>query len=523
MIKIPNAAHIFKKDKLTDLQVVQYAYRFFKAFNGLAVDLRLSFSERNKSREFFIARSAEDAFRVVEVELNFLYEVLFTKFPVMYSRLGYCSRCFSSLAIIISLVLFYRMEKTNIYGDEFKSADVRITYTFLFGAITLDVYGYIMLIYSNRSLMVLSNSPDEDKSFSLSIFGRIRSWLLKKNIGTLKSRSSWFFLPMMNRRWGESMSTFNLIYYSLHKRPRMRELLYDFFCITRSLDEIWYVDRIRFTIVLRDFIFEELKEKSKIADDLETAKEIFSATGEWVLQKEDYGRETLLPFIVDVDLDECLLMWHIATDLCFYDQEDEPLNKDYRNIAKLISDYMMYLLVMRPDMMTEVVGVGLARFQDTCAEAGRLFRNSNVEPGIHFCGLEKKDPTALQRACESILALNTEVELVTIKGDKGISILSNAAILAKELRNLPQKVKEDEKIDKWFIISKVWVELLSFAATHMRSDSHAQQLGKGGDLVTIVWLLMAHFGLGEHYRSIGDDESSELDVLDFVDVAHEFE
>lgn len=145
-----------------------------------------------------------------------------------------------------------------------------------------------------------------------------------------------------------------------------------------------------------------------MADDLKTAKEIFSATGKWVLQNEDYGRETLLLFLVDVDLDECLLMWHIATDLCFHDQEDEPLNKDNHNIAKLILDYMIYLLVMRSDMMTEVVGVGLARFQDTCAEAGILIRNSNVEPGFHFCGIGKKDPTALQRAYESILAVNTD-------------------------------------------------------------------------------------------------------------------
>lgn len=76
-----------------------------------------------------------------------------------------------------------------------------------------------------------------------------------------------------------------------------------------------------------------------------------------MLQNEDYGRETLHPFLVDVVLDECHLMWHIATDLCFYDQEDEPLSKDYHNLAKLISDYMINLLVMRSDMMTEVVGV----------------------------------------------------------------------------------------------------------------------------------------------------------------------
>ena len=49
-------------------------------------------------------------------------------------------------------------------------------------------------------------------------------------------------------------------------------------------------------------------------------------------------------------------------------------------------------------------------------------------------------------------------------------------------------------------MSKVWVELLSYAASHCRANAHAQQLSKGGELITFVWILMAHFGLGEQFR-----------------------
>nr|GFC34903.1 hypothetical protein CTI12_AA095370 [Tanacetum cinerariifolium] len=41
---------------------------------GLVVHRR----ERNQSRYFFLNRTAKDAFKVVEVELNFIYEVLRT-------------------------------------------------------------------------------------------------------------------------------------------------------------------------------------------------------------------------------------------------------------------------------------------------------------------------------------------------------------------------------------------------------------------------------------------------------------
>ncbi|KAL1834265.1 hypothetical protein DCAR_0104438 [Daucus carota subsp. sativus] len=496
--RVIKAANRFNKDDLTDLQVVQYAYRYFETFKGLVVGLIFSFRERNQSRDFFLARSAEDAFRVVEVELNFLYEVLFTKLPVVYDGLGYCCRCISSVAVIMSFVLFYYIDKENFQGF-----DVGVTYTLLLGAITLDVIAFAMLIFSDWTTVALRKSPDPDNSSTKSRSYRLRSWLLE--IKTRKLNLSCFAvsLPIISRRWAETMSTYNLIYYCLNRRPRKRELIYDYMGLTTFLDEIWYVDCAGFDDKLRDFIFAELKGKSQMADDLETAREICSAKGEWVLRIKDYGRKELLPFVVDVDYDQSLLLWHIATDLCYNDKEDKPLNKDYRDIAKLISDYMIYLLVMQPNMMAAVAGIGLIRFRDTCAEASKFFKNSNVAlPSNWFssCFGRAMDPGVLQLACESILAVNTEVEPITIKGDRSKSVLFDAAILAHTLRKLPQKDTENGKVDKWFIISKVWVELLSFAATHIRSDSHAQQLSKGGDLITIVWLLMAHFGLGDQFQ-----------------------
>lgn len=53
----------------------------------------------------------------------------------------------------------------------------------------------------------------------------------------------------------------------------------------------------------------------------------------------------------------------------------------------------------------------------------------------------------------------------------------DACILAKELAKMEE--------NKWELINKVWV---------------AQLLGKGGELVTCVWLLMAHFVIGEQFQ-----------------------
>ncbi|KAE7995526.1 hypothetical protein FH972_000310 [Carpinus fangiana] len=65
---------------------------------------------------------------------------------------------------------------------------------------------------------------------------------------------------------------------------------------------------------LWDFIFNEQKKKSDLANDLDAAKWIYSARGEWVLQNSDWTalNSKLMRYIVDVDHDQSLLLWHIA-------------------------------------------------------------------------------------------------------------------------------------------------------------------------------------------------------------------
>ena len=82
---------------------------------------------------------------------------------------------------------------------------------------------------------------------------------------------------------------------------------------------------------------------------------------------------------------------------------------------------------------------------------------------------------------------------MTVKGGWSKSGLFDACVLAKKLRPFDSNTR-------WKIISVVWVEKLSFAAIHARPEAHAQQLSKGGELITFVWLLMAHFGLGEQLQ-----------------------
>ncbi|KAK6124453.1 hypothetical protein DH2020_041802 [Rehmannia glutinosa] len=518
---------------------------------SLTVSSRRSRASSSISYSASMNRTAEDAFRVIEVELNFIYEVLFTKVRVVYTLFGYVCRFVSFSFVVASLGLFYREPKNN-----FTLTDVAITYTLLLGGIALDVIALIKLITSDWLLVAIKKLPDVNLDDDNPETTQESDDENKPRFGLFGKLGQVF-----HRRWSESVSTFNLIFYCLHRRRPVKEKFIGYLGLTFFLDGLKYVTHKPFTKDLRNHIFQEVKMKSEMADDLDTAKEISAAKGDWILRVE--GCNKLLPYVLGVDYDQSLLLWHIATELCYCDEIEKVKNK-YRDFSKLLSDYMLYLLVMQPTMMSAVAGIGQIRFRDTCAEANKflsegsgkqrkdkpnafqvvlyaiwsflkylflclfwfLFVVSLLLPLIYVissvvkyaCGKKGKMvgfvdkyyarvttyfswETEVNRrqieACRKILGVYTEVKPVTIKGDRSKSVLFDGCILAKELKELEDS--GDVK-DKWEIMSKVWVELLSYAAIHCRANTHAQQLRKGGELLTLVWFLMAHFGIGNQFQ-----------------------
>ena len=504
MIGEPNKeskAALYKEDVgdlSDDIVVVQRAYGFFQIFKGLIVDLIFSFRERHESRIFFQNIKSEEALKVIAVELNFIYEVLYTKVVVVHSYVGYVGRVISWICVVLALLIFYSRDKYHFY-----KIDVRITYILLFGAIGLDIIALFMLVFSDWTAVSLKKSRE---IFCIGPIAKGFSVLLKyflnlKKINWSKSPDSTNFLEwtgqILFRRWSEYLLRYNFIDYCLKECSSSYGLLdalkqicirvIEFLNLKDSYDKLIYVSRKkeRISKELWEFIFIELQEKSKLADDPETAKRICAARGDWILQDTDITISAeLMKYVVDVDYDQSLMLWHIATELCDNMDEDTDANPD-RKICKILSDYMLYLLVMQPTMMSAVAGIGQIRFRDTCAEAKKFFSGRGLGPQT-----EHRD------ACNRLLDINTDVEPVAVKGDRSKSVLFDACILAKELRKLDT---EDPK-KKWMIMSKVWVELLSYAAGHCRANSHAAQLSKGGELITFVWLLMAHFGIGAQFQ-----------------------
>ncbi|KAL0684839.1 hypothetical protein Bca4012_051687 [Brassica carinata] len=288
----------------------------------------------------------------------------------------------------------------------------------------------------------------------------------------------------------------------------------DFFGIQAQFEEIIYTSSDRVTLDLWEHIFGEVLNKSRFADDSESTMRVSSARGDWSqrdIQGEDREtqkkRERLLRYVMEMDYDQSLLVWHIATELLYQSEPATEESHSDREFSKILSDYMMYLMMMQPTLMSAVVGIGKIRFRDTCEEAKRFFKRRHIE---------SRD---IKKASEAILSVTapTKAEPIDVKGDKSKSVLFDGSMLAKELKGLKElpELKDGLKKAKgeaymWEVVNKVWAELLCYAATKCGAIEHAAQLSKGGELISFVWLLMAHFGLGDQFQINQGDARAKL-------------
>ncbi|MBA0876872.1 hypothetical protein Goshw_014260 [Gossypium schwendimanii] len=217
------------------------------------------------------------------------------------------------------------------------------------------------------------------------------------------------------------------------------------------MDEMMYVSLEPFSLDLWKFIFEELKTKSEFADTTEIAKKISSARGEWTLKDacEETERGKLMRYLTEVPYDESILLWHIATDLCYYPDDE----KDQKNTNQQDDNKEN---LFRPTMMSVVAGIGKIRFCNACAEVERFFKRRDLHPNQD------------KKACEELLHVRMDVGPQEMKGDRSKSVLFDACMLAKELNKMNNKCK---------IMSKVWVELVLYAASHFRVSTHVSQGG----------------------------------------------
>ncbi|XP_048329695.2 uncharacterized protein LOC112491635 [Ziziphus jujuba] len=454
------AIHLQPNLESDQVELMGLAHSLFENFKGLIVGFLLSSKYRESSRDFFLQTKPEVSFRLIEYELSFMYQALHTKMDVVQTKAGRVFRLISLFFLVVAFMSFQFL----VDKDKFKKFELILTYCLLTGAIVLDIFSGIKLIFSDLVLIAHKN------------------W--KK------------YIPdcfLQRRRWSNSVSLYNMIAYCVDWRWlwKSKYLFPDF--IRSMLDKLKMMKFSSSDKIIEDltsFIFEELKNKSSNAKTLSEAMEKCSQRGDGAL----FGTSSYIKLkwsISEFQYGESLLLWHLATELCYQatEKKSNPEKDDQkkesrssRTICKILSDYMFYLLVMKPAMLAPVLGNWQIVFQDTFEEAERY--------------LGKYSISSHAEACKRLINVKTKFRPAAVKGIRSKSVLFDACILAQQLQHLEEELEENQ----WVLMSKVWVELMCYGAINCRPIVHAQQPSKGGELLTFTWLLMNHLGLGLQFN-----------------------
>ncbi|GKV09808.1 hypothetical protein SLEP1_g21248 [Rubroshorea leprosula] len=470
--------HLDSKIVIKESRYIHKAFCMFKMSMPLFSDLKLRIPQKLSKIFILSSNSADDAFRLIEVELGFLYDVLYTKKTLRPQPiLGTILHSICLLLTFTALIAFSIVVEKNGYPE----VDIAITYTLFAGAIFLNICSAISKVRSNWTMLWLTDPSNWMSKF---VPKGIVSWYLRRNLA--KNQGIAY------------MAQHSLMDYCLKtKRSRWRKIV-RFFDTEDILGKLVLTSWEKVNHEVRNFIHDHLvKRQSKYCRGGFQYKDLSSLLS----KKRDGVLEThnLMDKFgwsaTGLEFNHCLLIWHIATDLLFHvdlkRHSPAELGSHYQ-ISKHLSDYMMYLLFVRPNMLPK--GIGQLRMKETRKEVMGLFQN-NVS-------------LSSSEVVNTLLGLNFGVAVLLPQDpSRSKSVIAEGCQLAWMLRSLVEDSLWDHSA-KWEFIADMWMEIMTFAASRCEWREHKIQLKNGGELLTHVALLMAHFGLAEHIEITTDEEDN---------------
>lgn len=275
--------------------------------------------------------------------------------------------------------------------------------------------------------------------------------------------------------WHDMVSQVDLMsYYVRKKKPTFLMKIVFFDCLREYISKVLYVRQVPAACEITELVQRHIEEDGwkTFISDAATYRRFSDFRGQLTLkrfsdQQRDLGEEFCDS--LEVPFDKSILLWHIATNLCFHRPVDKPSSfpRGQNHLTKRsmeMSDYMLYLLFIRTEMLLPGTRPGL--FTVAIYDLEDIFKNKKAN-------LENEE------------ALAQEI----IKHVSGSSLIHEACRLAVSMM---MKLDEEEM---WKIIQGVWVEMLCYSASRCRGLLHAKSLGEGGEYLSYVWLLWSYMGM----------------------------
>ncbi|KAK8595962.1 hypothetical protein V6N12_064466 [Hibiscus sabdariffa] len=394
----------------------------------------------SRNLELMIKRSqARDVFDIVVIESGFMFDMLYTKSAIVYSKLGcvlrFISFCCSSFVLVFFL---YR------FGIENSSrVDVCITGILLAGAVAFEFYGLFLILCSDWFVVL---GVGENKSRLWRGIFRIR-WSL------LKHREK--------KRWSDCMGQFNLLRYckSFRKETKILEMM----GVDELMHKYWHTSFRPIPLSLKKP--ESFPDPTEVFEQGDDNIPPHFFRGEKALQRYNCTDKMVKDSLL-MDLSATIIIWHIATDICYTPRMSTTTDEKVIT-CKVMSDYMMYLLAKKPSMVSEDDNFW---FDSVSGKLRKKLRQNTLALG---------DDAAIYRR------FSEEISSEEDKSAPSRVILRHAIRVAEVLRSRGAE-------EQWEMMRSVWLEMMHYAAMRCPHVSHLQELSQGGEILSLYWLLASY-------------------------------
>ncbi|KAM3392608.1 hypothetical protein ACQJBY_013643 [Aegilops geniculata] len=423
-------------------------------------------------------------YKVAEIQLSLMHDVFYSKAELIHTWYGYCIRLISLPATVTALLLFRRVSEK----DGFSRVDVAVTYVLLAGAVVLEITSVLRSMFST---WIFKHMITSIKSVDMDRIGRPSGNCVSMCLFYLLIQSGELVryaiqkVRILKRYWSGSMGQHNFIYMCSHCKDSRSSKTARWMGMEDWWNTLVYTSSsVPVSADFSELLKEQLGES--VGVDKENPDHIQNSRGRVALKKR--GVYESLAWSVDTELDESILIWHIATHvyLNWYEAKHRCLPQ-HGKVTQELSNYMMFLLVARPYMLPD--NASRQRYIELCNKVIYHLDYSSAEDLIKLIQghgdqliAERTQPARNDDTIEE--NVDTIIENETF--DRACQL--GTTLISKELETPDAKMLE--------LITQVWFEILFYVGFRCRPDSHARQLGNGGEIITIVALMVEYMKSG---------------------------
>ncbi|RLN29314.1 hypothetical protein C2845_PM05G17050 [Panicum miliaceum] len=428
-------------------------------------------SENSASDEY------TEAFRVIEVELAFLYDFFYTRYALIFGMEG-----LFFLMVIVKIVCSFGLGAVMLYASlsERRARFINDEYYFIIigpnvtrVSVTVAIIGAFLVVEALQFILYLGSDWAMVSLACSFLTGRgnpdgFIPLALRKRFDFLVSKRR---LPLFGY-WQNKLGQYSVVegskFFSLRKDFAFESSTLSAFIFSKTIAYLGQSLGNLFSSKGLHFVKLPDKLKPRIVSILKSSSDGHLTNGKASLQRNGFLQQFSWT-LQNGTQTESMLIWHIATDYCRIICDNEDLRSrqlacyDNHEVATKLSCYCAYLMSNIPKLLP-------GNSFDT-----RSIFDEAMYKAREALGANARDRDALYKALSCSGVDN--------------SILTKGLKLGTELEAI-----EDTSL-RWKVMAEFWAEIILYIAPSDNAKAHMERLAQGGEFLTHLWALLTHAGI----------------------------